>query len=45
MLRHSTIALACLLGLYALTLLWMKRMATPRPLPRVIGATVRQDRP
>ena len=39
------IALACLLGLYALTLLWMKRMATPRPLPRVIGATVRQDRP
>ncbi|MCA0308819.1 MAG: type II secretion system F family protein [Actinobacteria bacterium] len=39
------IALACLLGLYALTLLWMQRMANPRPLPRVIGATVRQDRP
>jgi len=39
------IALACLLGLYALTLLWMQRLATPKPLPRFIGSSVRQDRP
>jgi len=38
------VALACLLGLYALTLLWMQRMATPNPLPRFIGPSVRQDR-
>lgn len=39
------IALTGILALYALTLVWMKRMATPQPLPRIIGATVRQDRP
>ena len=39
------IALGCLLGLYALTLLWMQRLATPKPLPRFIGSSVRQDRP
>ncbi len=39
------IALACLLGLYALTLLWMQRLATPKPLPRFLGLSVRQDRP
>ena len=39
------IALACLLGLYALTLLCMQRLATPKPLPRFLGLSVRQDRP
>ncbi len=39
------IALGCLLGLYALTLLWMQRLATPKPLPRFIGSSVRQDQP
>jgi Flp pilus assembly protein TadB len=39
------VALACLLGLYALTLVWMKRLASPKPLARFIGTSVRQARP
>lgn len=39
------IALAAILALYALTLVWMKRMATPKALPRIIGTGVRQGRP
>ena len=32
-----------LLSLFVATLVWMRQMATGKPLPRFIGATVRQD--
>lgn len=35
--------LAVLLGLYVATLVWMRRMATGKALPRFIGATARQE--
>jgi tight adherence protein B len=34
--------LVALLCLYVATLVWMRTMATGRPLPRFIGAAVRQ---
>lgn len=37
--------LAGLLGLYALTLLWMRRLANPKPISRFVGVSVRQGRP
>lgn len=39
------LALAAILALYALSMVWMKRMATPKTLPRIIGTAVRQGRP
>ena len=35
--------LVLLLGAYVATLVWMRRMATGKPLPRFIGATARQQ--
>ncbi len=35
------VLLVLLLGLYVATLVWMRRMATGKPLPRFIGATAR----
>lgn len=37
------LALAVLLGLYAATLLWMRRLVTPKPVPRIIGAGLRRQ--
>ena len=37
--------LVLLLGAYVATLVWMRRMATGKPLPRFIGATARQQAP
>lgn len=36
------LVLAVLLGLYAATLVWMRRLATPQPLPRIMGASLRR---
>ena len=35
--------LILLLGLYVATLVWMRRMATGKPLPRFIGAAARAE--
>jgi Flp pilus assembly protein TadB len=35
--------LMSLLGLYVATLVWMRQMATGKPLPRFIGASAREE--
>lgn len=39
------LAIAAILALYALSMVWMKRMATPKPLPRIIGTSLRRGQP